>query len=157
MRRVAWLLLGMTVAGCGGPKPLPHEGKSVGQLRRMLADPNPTVQAQGAVGLSLHGPAAKDAIPELVALLDSPRPLVRQQSALALGKIGPEAPDVVPALVRALDDREWTVRRQAVLALGEMGPAAREHVGRIEALRRDPDPVVQQAARNAVQKIRASP
>src|SRR5262249_28679012 len=119
---VAPLLL---LAGCG-PQPLPHEAKSVAQLRRMLDADVPRTQAQGALGLSLHGPDALPALPRLVELLGSPDTLVRQQAALALGKIGPEARAAVPSLVRALDDPQWSVRRGAALALGEIGPEARE-------------------------------
>src|SRR5262245_1386245 len=101
MREGRTMLLGawVVVAGCG-PSAMPHEGKSVAQLRRMLDAPDAQVQAQGALGLSLHGAEARPAVPRLIELLDSHQPLVRQQAALALGKVGPEASGAVEALSR---------------------------------------------------------
>src|SRR5437764_282860 len=89
----------LILAGCQSRK-LPHEGQSVAQLQRLLEDRDPIVQARGALGLSLHGPAAAPAVPRLLELLRSPQSLVRQQSALALGKTG--AAEAVPALEKAL-------------------------------------------------------
>ena len=61
MRRI--ILLGLILfVGCG-PKPLPHENKSVDQLRAMLDSDDPQKQAQGALGLSLKGAEAAPAVP----------------------------------------------------------------------------------------------
>src|SRR5262245_27594009 len=49
------LLALLGVAGCEGKKQLPHEGKSVAELEKMLASDDPAVQAQGALGLSRQG------------------------------------------------------------------------------------------------------
>src|SRR5579884_2228610 len=117
--RMPLLVLLVVLAGCGG-RSLPHEGKNVAELERMLHDADPNVQSQGALGLSLLGPEAKSAVPSLVPLLRSPHPLVRQNAALALCKIGPEAREAVPALIETLQDKKWPVRRQAAAALAEM-------------------------------------
>src|SRR6266446_178748 len=101
-RSLSLLCLIAMPLGCGG-KP-PYEGKSPAQLIRMLENADPKVQAQGAFGLSLLGPAGKPAVPALADKLKSPDSLVRQNAALALGKIGPDAVDAVPALVEALHD-----------------------------------------------------
>jgi HEAT repeat protein len=160
MKRAArWVQVGLLFAllGCRG-RALPHQGKSVAELEQMLRDPRPAAQAQGALGLSQHGPAAAPALPELVRLLDSPDAVVRQQSALALGKIGPEARTAVSALVRLLRDEQWAVRRQAALALGDIGPEAAEAVPALEALREGPaNSLVQKAAADALNKIRPPP
>jgi HEAT repeat protein len=155
MRLQRWLLVAAAALapGCGKPA-LPHEGKSVAQLERMLQDADPVVQAQGALGLSEHGPAAKGAAPALAELLHSPHSVVRQNAALALGKIGPEAREAVPALTEALDDADWTVRRQAATALGEIGPDARDALPALDKRARDPDPLVRKAAQAAREKIR---
>jgi HEAT repeat protein len=120
----------------------------------MLDDPNPAVRVQGAQGLSLHGPAARPAVPALVKALQSSDALLRPQSALALGAIGPDAREAVAALTMTLDDPEWSVRRQAVLALGQIGPGARSAV---DALRRlqgsDPNGLVRKAVDQALPKI----
>ncbi len=85
-RRSLRLVLLVLLLGCGR-KP-PYEGRSVAELERMLDDPSPTVQVQGAYGLGLHGAAARPAIPALIRALGSSNTLVRQQSAIALGQIG---------------------------------------------------------------------
>src|SRR5581483_12126517 len=103
-------------AACGGRR-LPHEGKSVVELERMLHDADTNVQCQGALGLSLHGPAALPALPALKELLHSPAALVRQNATLAVGKIGPQAREAVADLTDLLSDKDWAVRRQAALAL----------------------------------------
>ncbi len=125
------------LAGCGGKKQLPHEGKSVAELERMLDADDPVVQAQGALGLSQKGSEAGSAVPRLTELLAGPDALVRQNAAIALGKIGDEASSAVPALMRCLSDEEWSVRRVAAQALGEMGPAAREALPALQKLQRD--------------------
>jgi HEAT repeats len=144
-------LIAMPLA-CGG-KP-PYEGKSPAQLIRMLESADTKVQAQGAFGLSLLGPAGKPAVPALADKLKSPDSLVRQNAALALGKIGPEAADAVPALVEALHDADWPVRRHAALALGEIGPAAAAAAPALQKLNSDSNQLVRKAAQQAFAKIR---
>jgi HEAT repeat protein len=131
----------------------PYEGKGVAELERMLRDPSPAVQAQGAYGLSRLGPEARSTVPSLIAALKKDT-VVRQHAALALGQIGPEARDAVPALKDALGDSEWTVRRHAALALGRIGPDARPAIPALHKLSRDPDPLVRQAALIALQQLR---
>jgi HEAT repeat protein len=138
----------LALFGCGAARP-PYEGKNVEELRAQLDSPDVAVQAQGALGLSRHGPEAVAAAPRLAELLrNSPDALVRQHAALALGKIGPAAAaEAVPALTAALADPEWTVRRHAILALGELGEAARPALPALEKRERDSDPLVRRAAR----------
>ena len=57
------------------------------------------------------GPAAKDAVPDLVKLLDDPDEGVRWAAASALGGIGPAAKDAAPDLVKLLKDPDEGVRR----------------------------------------------
>jgi HEAT repeat protein len=149
------VLVGVAVlAGCrGGGPTLRDEGKGVDELRAMLADADPEVQARGAFGLSRHGPAAKDAVPDLVPKLKSPAPLVRQNAALALGAIGPGAKSAVPALEGALKDPEWAVRRQAALALGGIGPDAKPALPALKKLEAsDAQKLVRDAAKQAREK-----
>jgi HEAT repeat protein len=138
----------VTASGCGD-RALPHEGKTVPELEKMLASSDTNAQAQGALGLSQHGAAAKSAVPALTELLSSPKAAVRQQAAHALGRIGPDAAEAVPALTTALADREWAVRRQAALALGGIGEAAGPALPELERLEHDSNKVVAGAARDA--------
>jgi HEAT repeat protein len=142
-------------AGCSSRSEgqLRDEGKSVEELRVMMADSNPEAQARGAFGLSRHGPAASPAVPDLVAALKRPDALVRQNSALALGAIGPPAASAVPALTESLGDPEWAVRRQAALALGEIGPAAKSALPALARLETDGNKPVREAAKGARKKI----
>ena len=131
------------VSACRGRAP--YAGKSAAELERMLGDPNPTVQAQGAYGLSRLGAEARSAVPALVDALKKSRP-VRQNAALALGQMGRHARDAVPALCEALGDSDWAVRRQAALALGKIGAEARSAIPALQRLSRDPDRLVRSAA-----------
>jgi HEAT repeat protein len=142
-------------AGCGGTSraTLRDEGKSAAELRAMLADADPEVQARGALGLSRIGPEARDTVPELIPLLKSPSPLARQNAALALAAIGPDAKDAVPALTEALKDSEWAVRRQSAIALGAIGPAAKPALPALKKLDSDPHKPVRDAAKQARDKI----
>jgi hypothetical protein len=132
-----------------------YKGKSVQGLERMLHDPDPVVQAQGAYGLGLLGDQAAPATPALIDALQSDHTLVRESAAVALGQIGPEAREAVPALIKALADREWTVRRFAAQALGRIGPDARSAVGALEKLRNDRDQLVRKAAQEALPKVKS--
>jgi len=151
-RRRAVVLVLAIALGCGH-KP-PYEGRSVVELRRMLADPNPSTRIQGAYGLSLQGEKAREAVPDLIRALQSPDVLLRAQAALALGAIGPGARDAVPALTAALDDAEWSVRRQAALSLGQIGADARPAVPALHRLQTgDPNGLVRKAVEQALPKI----
>ena len=154
MKQIAFQVLVLPLlflAACHS-KP-PYEGKSAADLERMLGDPNPAVQAQGAYGLSRLGHEARSAVPALIAALKKDS-AVRQNAALALGQIGPEAQDAVPALCEILHDSEWPVRRQAALALGHIGAEARQAIPVLQKLIRDPDPLVRKAAQDALRQIR---
>jgi HEAT repeat protein len=140
------------VLGCGARAP--YEGRSVAELERMLADPDPKVQAQGAYGLSQKGAAARPALPGLIAALRGKEKQVREYAAMALGQIGPEAREAVPALIEALRSEPWTVQRQAAIALGRIGPEARSALPALERLRDDASRPLREAVREAIHKIR---
>src|SRR6266566_2123771 len=92
---LVFLLPAIFISACRGRAP--YEGKSVAELERMLRDPNPTVQAQGAYGLSRLGSEARSAVPSLIEALKKTG-AVRQNAALALGQMGADAREAVPAL-----------------------------------------------------------
>jgi HEAT repeat protein len=155
LRVLAWWVMGSALAtGCRGSKPsFQDEERSASELRAMLVDGDPEVQARGALGLSRLGANARDAVPDLITLLKSPATLARQNAALALGAIGPEASPAVPALTEALKDPEWAVRRQAALALGMIGASAKPALPALKLLDRDPQKPVREAAKRARERI----
>jgi HEAT repeat protein len=147
------LMLSLVIVTLGGCHSKPYEGKTIAELQRMLEDPSPAVQAQGAFGLSQMGSEAREAVPALIESLKR-ESLVRQNAALALGAIGPEASDAVPALIELLHDPEWTVRRQAATALGKIGPAGLQALPELRKLKQDSDNLVRKAAVEAISRIR---
>lgn len=79
--------------------------EAVGALRSVLQAPHEwLVQMWAAGALAEIGPAAKAAVPELIACLKSDARYVVSSSAEALGKIGPDAASAVPALAAQLDE-----------------------------------------------------
>jgi HEAT repeat protein len=150
--RPAWALVLAGTVSCGTRSP--YEGKSVAELEQMLEDASPAVQAQGALGLSRLGSEAKDAVPALLNTLTRPNALVREHAALALGRIG--SPEALPGLIRALRDPEWTVRRHAALALGRIGAATPAVRQALEELQGDQEPLVRQAAEEALRQFAKS-
>lgn len=82
---------------------------------------------QGAAGtLGSFGPAARAAVPTLIALLDEyPHYLMAVHT---LGRIGPGAKEAIPALLALFDrsDPSRQLRIAAAHALGGIGPEARE-------------------------------
>ncbi len=59
----------------------------------------------------------------------------------------------IPLLRAALKDREWSIRFAAASALGRIGPAAKEALPALWPLLHDEDPIVRDAAREAIKKI----
>src|SRR5262249_49095723 len=103
----ALTLLGLALVTASCRSRPNYEDRSVEELEQMLADPSPTVQAQGAYGLGLHGAEARSAVPALAKALKAESALVREYAARALGLIGPDAKVAVPELTAALKQSEW--------------------------------------------------
>jgi HEAT repeat protein len=92
--------------------------EAVSVLRSALqAAENWTERMRAASALGEIGPAAKDAVPDLIACLPSNVDYVVAYAAEALGKIGPEAASAVPPLVAKLGDEDDYVRVCAARAL----------------------------------------
>jgi HEAT repeat protein len=111
-----------------------------------------TVRREAAKALGRHGPAAREAIPALVARAKTDRDAyVQEEAARALGLIGREA---VPDLIKLMrTGRDGLTRADAATALGDIGKDAREAVpAMIEALR-EPDKLVRLVAARAMGKM----
>jgi HEAT repeat protein len=100
---IAIVFLG--AAGEGRPDELTYRGRDVAAWTRQLSDPDGQRRAAACRTLGHFGPAAKAAVPELVALLSDPEPDVARQSLHALACIGAEPERTVPALLSALTNR----------------------------------------------------
>jgi hypothetical protein len=85
-------------------------------------------QYRAAEALAKLGPAAAEAVPDLLAALKSREELVRTAAAEALGKIDPTAKGVVSALTGLLKDSKESVREAAAVALERAGEGATEAV-----------------------------
>jgi HEAT repeat protein len=101
--------------------------EAVAALARALReDGSADVSYWAARALLRVGPAARGALPALVAALrDRRRPAARDVAVDVLFRLGPDA---VPVLGEALLDPECGSRRQVAQYLGDMGPAARPAV-----------------------------
>jgi HEAT repeat protein len=104
-------------------------------------------------GLRRLGPAARAALPELLAALESPHFAIRAAAVVCLGGLGRSAVKAVPALVRLLQDENRELRREAAWALGRIGPPAKAAVARLKALVADEEDIAD-AAEEALTKIR---
>jgi HEAT repeat protein len=138
-----------TIVGLGAAD---QTGEGVARLRELLHDPNAVRRGGAAEILGALGPAARPAVPDLLAVLRDPvwgeahadvrkdnisdnfqfcsdEELERRSHdrrtlvAAALGAIGAE-PGVVKALGVAADDPDEQVGQAAVSALGKLRPAA---------------------------------
>jgi hypothetical protein len=96
---------------------------AVPQLIAALRSRSIHVRSSAAFGLGKLGPAAADAVPDLIKAL-SDKPPARTYATIALGEIASNAKLAVPALMKLLNDEEHEVRRAAVTSLGQLGPAA---------------------------------
>lgn len=148
--RVGVIVLALLPLGCGSKGPPP---KTPDELGRLLADPNPEVQREAALGLEQLGAKAQGQSSALIeALRTGKEPRVRQLVATTLGKIGPAAKEAIPALTIAVGDPSYDVQQAAAEALGLMGPDAKSAVPALEKMSKGYDPC--KAANEALKKIR---
>jgi HEAT repeat protein len=87
-------------------------------LRKALKHQDGNVRSGAASVLGEIGPAAKDAVPDLIEALKDRD--MRPIAVGALGRIGPAAKDAVPALIEALKDQHFIVCNAAAKALEQI-------------------------------------
>lgn len=127
-------------------------GAAVEHLRKRLAEPQHRRQAFGVLGAI--GPAAKPAVPELVAGLTDPDEVCSTEAAVALAAVGADAAPAVPALEKLLADGVPAgVRYTAAYALGRIGAAAKSAVPRLLELSKTDDEIMATVAVWAALKI----
>ncbi|MDH3742104.1 MAG: HEAT repeat domain-containing protein [Hyphomicrobiales bacterium] len=76
---------------------------TVSSLKAEFEQSSPSEQWRIVQALGWFGPAAADAVPELIEALGNEHKGVRKEAAIALGKIGPGAKAAVPALTAITD------------------------------------------------------
>ncbi|HKQ79112.1 MAG TPA: HEAT repeat domain-containing protein [Blastocatellia bacterium] len=112
----------------------------------------PIIQALGKLG-----PAARQAISELVKVLQVPVLNdflgVRPEAARSLGEIGPEAIEAVPSLIESLKDENWILRSAAAEALGKICLVAGDVASALNNARNDDNQWVREAASRALAKV----
>jgi HEAT repeat protein len=135
-----------------GPDAKPAVAALVALVKSPGPEAAPAIDALGAIG-----PAAKEAVPELVKVLQTksrpagPQP-PRVNAAVALGQIGGK--EAVAALTEALKDKDrgGIVAVHAAEALGKIGPAAKEAVAALQEATAGDTPL-SVAARQALGEI----
>lgn len=156
----------------------------VAALTKSAADPDVEVRFLSISALGKAGPTAKSSVPALKTALQDSEKRVRLEAALAISKIdrgdasfrpvlvgamregegrtllaigamGADAAWAVPTLIDLLSHASPQVRALAARTLGRIGPAALAGKPALEAARRDSNPAVQNAAKDALNRIQA--
>ncbi len=115
---------------------------------------NTTARSTAARVLREYGPAARAAIPALVAATKEPgdaREDLREDTIAAIRAIGPDAAPDLADLVKDMK-RPWC--DLAAGALRSMGPRAKAAIPALEKALTSEDPAVRMAAASALEKIR---
>lgn len=122
-----WLayVAGPALAQIAGPEIVP-------QLTELLGNPNPVLQSAAANGLHTLGPAARGAMPTVVAgLAPNYSPQSHKAMIWVIMAIGPEAKEAVPGLLPILDSDSFHMQYWAQRALAAIGPAAKPAVPKL--------------------------
>lgn len=115
-------------------------------LQKQAESPDPNQRLQALQSLARSGD--EKAIDELISFLDSEDPLMRLKARAGLFGVGLRA---VPKLLKALESESPKVRAEAATILGALKvTSARE---KLADLTDDPDPKVQEAARQALARL----
>ena len=102
------------------------------------------------------GPAAREAVPALIAALRDPESFVRVWAAAALARVQPENADAIPALVAGTRDGISFVRSLAAWHLGRLGPGhpgIESVVPELRTVLNDNDPSVRTEAQVALENL----
>lgn len=128
---------------------------AVPSLRRMLQFPNPETVAAAIESLTMIGPPAAEAVPDIEAL--APRLPVQLQlsCAAALACLTGDPLRGFPALSKMLQHPDPLIRKTAAEKISGLGPAAHPAVPGLMQCAADPDETVRAAAVLTLGRIRA--
>lgn len=135
---------------------------AVPPLIEALKDENLHVRWYAATRLGKIGPAAKEAVPALIAArrnTDEDFMPFRSDISLileALANIGPASKEAVPVLIELLKDEAQPVRETAAAELGKIGSGAKEAVPALTEALKDGDARVRGSAKTALWKIKSA-
>jgi peroxiredoxin len=133
---------------------------AVPALIPLLKDEKGYIRARTMNTLRAVGPAAREAVPLLLAVLRDPndpdavRFSTRNCAALALGEIHEPPEPIVAALGAAMNDEDARLRRSAVRALSAMSWRAASALPAIEAAMKGADAEFLKSAESALVEIR---
>jgi HEAT repeat protein len=132
------------------------DSQDIDALTQLLQSRDASLRVRAAKALGDLGPAARAAVPGLLAALADPDGDVRRTTITAVRLIQPNAPPpeaLIRALATDLRDPDANLRLQAARTLGRLGAAAASAAPDLAALRTDPDPDVRRAAADAFGRI----
>jgi HEAT repeat protein len=122
-------------------------------LAHLLFDPDLGVRLSASQALDRYGPAAEEAVPELIQATRTSDAEMRIAAMHTLEKIGAGAKGAVPAVAAALSDPDAAVRRAAAQTLGQFGALAASAEPALRKAMDDPDSDVRNAAGDALLSI----
>lgn len=149
MKYFAWIL--WAAVGIGLGVAAPARSADVAGLVKQLQNGDREARQDAAVLLGRMGPAAREAVPALIAALKDED--VASRAAIALTQIGPVA---VPGLRGALKSHDTVLRFEAARILGNIGPAAKDALPDLANALTDTNPVVRALAVRAVGRMGTS-
>jgi HEAT repeat protein len=103
--------------------------------------------------VTIIGPRAKDAVPELVAALKAESKYVRLKAAATLWLVRQRSDDAIAVLRQGMADENYEIRAAAAFRAGRIGPRARKMIPDLSALLRDPKSSVRLRAAEALGKM----
>jgi HEAT repeat protein len=112
-------------------------GQLVASLRREEA---PVPRLVCLQSLSMVGPPAKEAVPDLIKALADPAPRARMNAARALGHIGPDAKEALAALAKTEKDADANVQQVAKAAVAQINANPNQKTFQVQGVLTPDDP-----------------